>query len=148
MAEDEKPKEERPWQFKPGRSGNPGGRPKGIERIVRETIASMKRLDPEHGELDGWRAMTLRLFKLAMGDIDAGSERDRILAAKFLFERAFGTAKQSVKITGEHAGAPAADLDAQKMSDAELREALAAIATLKRLSAIAPDASDDAPTEH
>lgn len=83
-----------------GVSGNPGGRPKGLERMVRELIAAQKHADPERGEVDGWAAMTLRLYDIAMGKTKA-KERDQIEAIKVLKDRGYGKARQTVDVTGD-----------------------------------------------
>ncbi len=80
-------------QFKPGQSGNPGGRAKGIERVVRETVAELEHTDAGV-TLKGWEAISAKLFRIAMGD-----ERDRVPAAKLLLDRAYGQAKAEVKLT-------------------------------------------------
>lgn len=87
-----------PGRFKPGSSGNPGGRPKGLERVVNETIAAMVEVveDPETKQqvkLNGWQQITRKLFKMALD----GS----VPAAKLLFERAGGYPKQKVDLAGE-----------------------------------------------
>lgn len=93
-------------QWVKGQSGNPGGRAKGIERVVREIVAAQKAVDPENGASDGWAQITLRLFELVMGKHGA-TPRDSIAAAKLLYERAYGQPKQHVKIEdGAAAGEP------------------------------------------
>jgi len=88
--------------FQKGQSGNPGGRPRGIERLVRDLVAEQKAKaagDPDV-ELDGWQRLTLHLFKMAVGETEA-ADRDQVAAAKLLYERAFGHAKHKVEHTGE-----------------------------------------------
>jgi hypothetical protein len=87
-------------QFPKGVSGNSGGRPKGLERMVRELVAAQKHADPERGEIDGWSAMTLRLYDIAMGKTNA-KERDQIEAIKVLKDRGYGKARQTVDVTGD-----------------------------------------------
>ena len=65
-------------QFRPGQSGNPGGRPKGLGRYVRELI----------GE-DGRRVADFMLGVLE----DAGEPlKRRMQAASWLADRGFGRA--------------------------------------------------------
>lgn len=64
------PKED--TQFKPGQSGNPGGRPKGIARKARE-----------HGD------KALEVLAAALEDPDS---KVRITAAKELLDRGYGKA--------------------------------------------------------
>lgn len=103
-----------PWQ--PGQSGNPGGRPKGLARRIREEVGN-----------DG-----SRLVKVVIGVLDdeSASRRDRLEAASWLADRAFG--KPAQVIAGEE-GAPlqivirsmlataAADLEAEPVAG-ELEE--------------------------
>lgn len=99
-----------PHAFRKGQSGNPGGRAKGIERVVREVVAEQKTKsasDPNI-EIDGWQRLTLHLFQMAMGETKA-TNRDQVAAAKLLYERAYGHPKQKVDITGD-AASPARDL--------------------------------------
>lgn len=100
-------------QFQKGVSGNPGGRPKGIERLVRELVAAQK----DDRSIDGWSRLTLRLFKIAMGE-EHGNVREQIAAAKLLYERAHGYPKQVMDITGSALDKS----DVSKMSDEELLE--------------------------
>lgn len=81
--------------WKKGVSANPGGRPRGIERIVNDTIAAMTAEveDPETKQkilLTGWQRLAKKLFELGMGG--------NVPAVKLLYERAFGYPKQNVKI--------------------------------------------------
>ena len=67
-------------QFKPGQSGNPGGRPKGLAKRARELAGG-----------DGSKA--LEVFAGVMLD-DAAPRRDRMEAAARLLERGWGKAAQ------------------------------------------------------
>ena len=130
-------------RFVKGQSGNPGGRPKGLERIVNDTIRAMVEEveDPETKQkvkLDGWEQISRKLFALA---IDGN-----VAAAKLLFERAGGYPKANVKL--DDARNAEASIDLKAMSTEDLRSALGAIATLKRVGGIADESADDAPTEH
>jgi hypothetical protein len=110
-----------PALWKKGQSGNPGGRVRGIERVVREEIASLVETitDPEtkrQAILDGWQRMARKLFDLAI----EGS----VPAAKLLLERAFGYPKQTMDMTV--AGSALDRSDVAKLSDEELIELAAA----------------------
>jgi hypothetical protein len=66
--------------FRPGVSGNPGGRPKGLGRLVRETVG-------EDGDV-------IVQFMTAVMTDRSQRTRDRLDAAKWLADRGFGRAGQ------------------------------------------------------
>ena len=70
--------------FVPGVSGNPGGRPKGLARRVRELVG-------DNGEL------ILEFMVEVLGD-DSARTADRLQAAMWLADRGFGKAVQTVEI--------------------------------------------------
>ena len=71
--------------FTPGQSGNPGGRPKGLARRVRELVG------------DNGEAIAAFMFEL-MSD-DSARNADRIEAAKWLGDRGFGRPIQGVDLS-------------------------------------------------
>lgn len=72
-----------PW--KPGQSGNPSGRPRGIARVVRDTLGS-----------EG-PARLVRVL-LAIVEDDRAKDRDRIAAARELLDRGYGKAPEHAPI--------------------------------------------------
>ena len=70
--------------FMPGQSGNPGGRPRGLARRVRELVG-------DDGEL------ILQFMVDVLGD-ESARTADRLEAAKWLADRGFGKAGQAVEI--------------------------------------------------
>jgi hypothetical protein len=71
--------------FTPGQSGNPGGRPKGLARRVRELVG------------DNGEEIAAFMFEL-MTDVSARNA-DRIEAAKWLGDRGFGRAIQALDLS-------------------------------------------------
>ena len=77
----------RPWLFKPGQTGNAGGRPKGLAQLVRQETK-------EGAELVAFMLRILRGRKQPL--------RYRLEAAAWLADRGFGKVAQP--ITGEGGG--------------------------------------------
>lgn len=113
-------------RFEPGNNANPGGRPKGIARYVREKAGG-------NGELLIDLLFTALSGKLPDG-VDAQgnlktvdvSVPDRIGAAKILLDRGFGKAPQF---------APIEDGDPLDLTELDMEEAAAALD--KRLDELA-----------
>src|SRR5215831_17184304 len=82
---------DQPWRFRPGQSGNPGGRPRGLAVLIREGTAEGAdlvafMLDIFHGKSPtGGRPPALRL---------------RIDAATWLADRGFGKPVQQLEVGG------------------------------------------------
>lgn len=127
-------------QFPPGRSGNPGGRPKGLERTAREAMTLREYTAKDGITYKGDDAAFHCLLDMFFDEKMA--PRERIAAFKEWCDRGHGKAKQSVKITGEAAAITAVPRDVADMTEPEVREALSAIGTLKRLAVVHGD------TEH
>jgi hypothetical protein len=123
--------------FKPGQSGNPGGRPKGLERTAREAMAIRKYTAADGVEYEGDRAAFQCLLDMFF-DEDTPA-RERVAAFREWCDRGFGKAKQSIKVSGDQA-TEIVGRKPEEMTDDELTAAIEAIATLKRLGAV--DAGD------
>lgn len=108
----------------PGYSGNPGGKPKGIERRMRELVeAQIKEWDGR--TLDGWDAMTLFMYKVAMGEPPPGDNtpitmKDRMAAVQFLFDRVHGKAKIQIESDTTLRAGGLENLDIDALSSEEL----------------------------
>lgn len=127
-------------RFQPGVSGNPGGRPKGLERTAREAMALREYTAKSGQTFKGEEAAFQCLIDMFFDEKCA--PRERIAAFKEWCDRGYGKAKQSVKVTGESAAVATMPRDVSEMSEGEVREALGAIGTLKRLAVVRGD------TEH
>lgn len=132
------------YQFKPGQTGNAGGRPKGYERRLRECVESMTADDPTIDPEIGMDPETKKLrripafeaiVKQAVLDAIAG---DRY-ARDFIADRIMGKVKQTVALVDD--------------SDPQTEANWAAVPVEKRrelfetLALIAPGDGADA-TEH
>ena len=87
---------ERPWLFKKGVSGNPGGKPKRLREVARVELA------PPRDVTRGAIATLARSYapmaieELARIVREGKSERFRIMAAEALLDRALGKPKVSI----------------------------------------------------
>ena len=123
-------------KFEPGKSGNPTGRPLGLERVIREQV---------QGDVP---ALIEVLREIAIGRLDpatstrspsAASDKDRIAAVKELFDRVLGKPRQSVDVTGE---GPAALLDLLGLTPAQRARRDAALEADGEASEAPPDGTD------
>ena len=80
--------------FAPGVSGNPGGRPKGLARYVRELVGD-----------DGRRIAD---FMLSVLDDEAERTETRMQAAAWLADRGFGKSPVTVDVESSSAESPPA----------------------------------------
>lgn len=131
-----------PKAFTKGVSGNPGGRPKGLERTAREALALRSYKAADGVTYQGADAAIQCL--LDMGFSETVVPRERIAAFKEALDRGYGKAKQSVVVSGEQATS-VVRRPASEMSDEELHAGLNAIRTLKELGVVSDGAR---PTEH
>lgn len=111
--------------FKPGQSGNPGGRAKGVERIAREAMNSRAYTARTGETYTGAAALIHCLLDIAYDEEQIA--RDRIQAAKVAIERGYGHAKQHVEVSD----GPQAGIDWTKVPAAERVDLLGAIAKLQ-----------------
>lgn len=134
MSDDDKPTRDhlKPFQFAPGQSGNPSGKPKGLERRVREllgddidAIVYVQRcvalgVPPD---VDEMIALGVKLTdtqrKAIANTFSTITRRDSNEAAKLVTDRGWGKAKQHVEINDKPSNRRAQAM--RPMSDAELR---------------------------
>lgn len=127
-------------QFKPGQSGNAGGRPKGLEAAVREAISKREFKDADGVVHKGLDAVLARLLEMLFAK--GTTPRDAVALAKEVFDRGFGKAKQTVHLKEDNASAATVPRDPAEMTDEELAKAREALRTLKLLAVTRAD------TEH
>lgn len=99
MSDDKRPVPEvlKGHAFKPNQSGNPGGRPKGYERRLREVVEGEEvdhPIDKKLGKVPAWEAVVLK----AIDDAINGSPMARQHARSFLADRLIGKPKQDIRI--------------------------------------------------
>lgn len=125
-------------QWRPGQSGNPGGKRKGIDALVREQI----------GDDTGIAILKVHA-ELAQGRIPEGIEiekfsgRDMAASAAIVLDRLWGKPKQSVEFTNEPAHEAAVDWSA--VPEDERRKLLEAA---ERIEQIAVTVNADEQVEH
>lgn len=82
--------------FKPGQSGNPGGRKRGVERALRDAWDRLARAGGHESAIDEWVGVVHGIMS------NTGAEdKDRLAAARLLKEHTYGMAKQALAVTGD-----------------------------------------------
>lgn len=104
--------------FTKGKSGNPGGRPKGLQRLIREKLGKK-----------GWSRVVETQYLIATGQFVSDSKlglqaKEVTAAAKWLADRGFGLPQQHVDVTsaGSGVGQVAVAFDTSLMNDEQLEE--------------------------
>lgn len=133
--------------FKPGTSGNPGGRP-SLTKTHEYACAH----DPELAEAAGLSLEEARAklyaveMKVALAGPKGPKDSNWTFAMGDMMNRHFGKPKETVEIATDQ---QKIEFDEEGMSDKEIDQALDAIGTLRKLSLVpAATDSDDTPTEH
>ncbi len=100
----------------PGQSAHPGGRPKSLEKLVRERVAAQN---------GGWEAMTDVMQAIVLGLPLPGAStelvpkiRDRIEAYKVLADRGHGKAKVTIDLAHDVTKGGLAGIDVDALDDA------------------------------
>ncbi len=119
--------------WKPGQSGNPSGRKRGLERELRDALSA---LAPGG---DAVKAFAARLYEIAL----SGDHKDSIASIKLAFERGWGLPKQTIAIEDDNA---TPGIDWSKVSVEQRRALLRVLLATGALDG--PAVSDDGPTEH
>lgn len=102
------------FRFRPGQSGNPEGRPKGVTALFREVSESIHPSDPEKREV-------MRLIALAL----AGKAlKGNVQAAREFLDRAHGRVPLSVRLgPGEDDGESLTDIRVRLVTAGEVQQA-------------------------
>lgn len=132
-------------QWKPGQSGNPGGRSRGAERIAREVAETRSYTDAAGTVHTGAAAMIAVLMDLALDT--HGKSRDRREAAVAVLDRGWGRPKQTVDIKGDAVAAAPPKMPA--LTEEQLRALAVLDAGITDEAAVDDEASDvDGPAVH
>lgn len=83
------------YQFQPRQSGNPGGRPKGFERRLREIVEGETVEHPERGTISAWDAIVLKAIDDAL---HSSSPAARKHGRDFIADRLMGKPKQDIRV--------------------------------------------------
>lgn len=124
-------------RLQPGQTANPGGRPKGLERRVREQLGNAidaiiyvhrcvaMGVPPERKDIEALGVeLTPRQWDSLLETFSAISRRDAVESAKLVIDRGWGKAKQHVDLGGTRGRPVPAKM--LTMTDEQLR-ALAAL---------------------
>ncbi len=117
-----------PNKWKPGQSGNPGGRARGVERLFQDELARLAGVDNTEDRFAGLKSLIERARYIAM----EGEHKDANVAIKFLVERAAGLPKQVIAVTDE--APPDREIDWDQVPLEEKRELLKAIDRIDQLT--------------
>lgn len=104
--------------FSKGKSGNPGGRPRGLQRLIREKLGRR-----------GWSRVVETQYLIATGQFVSDSKlglqaKEVTAAAKWLADRGFGLPQQHVDVTSSASsvGQVSVSFDSSAMDDEHLAE--------------------------
>lgn len=101
MPKTEKPveKQNKPWQFQPGQSGNPAGKPKGIRHMSTLLLEAVKRVAQDGGTSEDVEIVRALVAKAKSGDTKA---------IDIVFDRLEGKAPQTIDVTTDGDKLPSA----------------------------------------
>lgn len=109
-------------KFEPGTSGNPGGRPKGLAALVRETV---EKEGP--GGKDGWVQVVKAQYQIATGLNEEAVPKEMTAAATWLRDSGYGRPQQAVDVTSNGQTVSAATVTIPLATDALTDEQLVAL---------------------
>ncbi len=85
-------------QFQKGQSGNPGGRPLGVERMIRERLGDdLPRLIDALADI----ALGQRIVGTDIREPPDAATKDRIAAIKEIHDRIYGKPRQAIEVSSE-----------------------------------------------
>lgn len=105
--------------FKPGQSGNPDGRLKGVEKRARAVIEARSYKAHDGQTYTGLEALIHLYLDIAFDETQMA--KDRLKAGETAVDRGFGKVKESVEVTGGISPDQQALLDALRMTPHERR---------------------------
>jgi predicted nucleic acid-binding Zn ribbon protein len=118
--------------FRPGQSGNPGGRPKGLVETIRASTQDGQELVQ----------FMLQLFR---GEMKGARMRDRMEAATWLCDRGFGKPAQAIEALHEQ---KVAVLDLRSMTDDQLDALATHLKAMEEAELMSPRALPPASADH
>lgn len=128
--------------FKPGQSGNPGGK-------TRDRFEIYKAIDEAVNSRGGWLRMAGAMVDIATGDNEAAGPREQVQAFVAITSRRFGAPTVDVTTDGKPLAAIPVEIPLENVSDEGLAAMQARLNEARARAIAARDEhEDDGPIEH